>query len=639
MPQHATTARGHYIHPSREGSRYVELIRSTASPKTRLSSDPACFIIFALQLPPSGLAQTDTMSEQYQYRDLPTKSTVRLIKLEKRKVQDRIACTIRYTEQFIGEYDALSYVWGSPVPTRQIFIFNEDAQEWAYFYVHENMWQFLNSIWQRHIFNRWLWTDRICLNQNNKEEKKEQIPRMADIYHNAVRVVASLGLSASQGEHLLPVCDFIHRNKFILGKVDWHAKFTAEAALAGKAVLEAEYWERIWVVQEVVSAKTVFCFIGNMDMAFDEVWELRNFGHDPKCWSHRVLRAGNSFEDVGGTGVILWRFLKNVTCKGSKSQRPHDRVYAILGLVATLSHDKSPLEHIEIDYDKAPADVFLDAILEAYPEWEHHYDLNYSNAIELLLPDNTTTSEPIFTFLTRYSESIRTSQRHSELAKLVLSVSDALYLIAFISGSPPGGSSTRRAFHKLLPNIESAVRSGKLKRTTHMSAVMLGVAIAFEVNDEEKRSNMFGDWKACRLSRVQANPPWRCATHQSLAPLCARSRSQEIDRLNPDDQGVLQTITGECIECYHAIKSKQSARRGWDFQCSMGVHWTLGSQAPPLKVCGACKDIQGSRPRGCSFVSCEFPEARFRLRVSFHESPDDCWGAEQIDLLFSPDFH
>lgn len=109
-------------------------------------------------------------------------------------------------------------------------------------------------------------------------------------------------------------------------------------------------------------------------------------------------------------------------------------------MIVSMASFASPHEHIAVDYDKPPADVFLDAIFEANVEWNDVFE--YHRAMGILLgrhSDGNTIWEPIFTLLTRYAESSRTSRRHSDLAELVLVVSDALcFIVSALLGYLPG---------------------------------------------------------------------------------------------------------------------------------------------------------------------------------------------------------
>lgn len=418
---------------------------------------------------------------------------------------------------------------------------------------------------------------------------------MSDIYRSAVQVIAWLGLSASQGEHLLPVRDFIQENADLF-ETDCATRFSEDSVLAGKSAFWAEYWERVWIVQEVASAQEIVFFIGNMDMTFGEVRQLLVFA-DLATNPRSVRRCEFHVHIMGyvrlcrhAPKVDLWTLLSWVTYRRFKSQKPHDQVYGILGLVANLGDGTSPLEHIEIDYDKPLADVFLDAILESYESWTCY--TAYLTAIDLLLgrPDNTKIWEPIFTFLTRYTESNRTSQRHKELAKIFLSVSDALYLIASTPGSPPRNWSTYHAFCKLVPTLVSALCGEHIERTAQSSAAMLGVALTLAKYDHEL-IRMFEDRKACRRSIVEAGSPWRCAAHR----LSVRSRPplHHIDRQIAVGKELELQLT-QYIEWYQARKRKQDAQGGRSVHRSMKLVWTLGLK-PPFENFAVALKIHRSR--------------------------------------------
>ncbi|ENH69208.1 Heterokaryon incompatibility protein 6, OR allele [Fusarium oxysporum f. sp. cubense race 1] len=56
---------------------------------------------------------------------------------------------------------------------------------------------------------RTLWVDAICINQNDISEKNIQVPRMADIFRSAVRVVIWLGLESDNSTLALSTLDYL----------------------------------------------------------------------------------------------------------------------------------------------------------------------------------------------------------------------------------------------------------------------------------------------------------------------------------------------------------------------------------------------------------------------------------------------
>ncbi|KAK8212704.1 heterokaryon incompatibility protein-domain-containing protein [Phyllosticta capitalensis] len=188
------------------------------------------------------------MSDEYRYAKLATPSTIRVIKLEQQKVDDTITCIIRHVEQSEFEYHALSYVWGDPTPTRKIHLGNYGDQK-SIFPLHENLCRFLDWAWDRQMFNRWIWTDRICLNQQDKEEMAQQIPRMGKIFGNAAHVLAWLNMSKQEGLNL---------------KACLEGTTNPTHRLVGP-ILKNQYWNRVWIVQEVLKAKDAVAVVGDVE--------------------------------------------------------------------------------------------------------------------------------------------------------------------------------------------------------------------------------------------------------------------------------------------------------------------------------------------------------------------------------------
>ena len=95
-------------------------------------------------------------------------------------------------------YDALSYMWGPPLPTRIISL-NKRSFE-----VRKNLWDFLDRIERTditvldkgdcHLLHpTYLWIDQICIDQSSMGEKSHQVKRMSEIYKQSQRVIVWLG--------------------------------------------------------------------------------------------------------------------------------------------------------------------------------------------------------------------------------------------------------------------------------------------------------------------------------------------------------------------------------------------------------------------------------------------------------------
>lgn len=596
------------------------------------------------------------MYTNFQYRPLATESTVRLLRLEESKIDGRIACKLRHTQQPTTanhdpdyDFDAMSYMWGDPTASREILLqYDDTAYDWTLFPIHQNLWQFLDNIWHRKMFDRWFWTDRICLKQDDDREIGLQIPRMADIYRDARQVIAWLGLSVSQGEQLLPIFRLVesHRTQQLTKRWRWWwfqrrsgSYFSRKTKRAVSAMFAAEYWRRIWTVQELVSAEHVLCFIGNMHPSLQLMEDMPMLVLPDDMVgllfrAHFVVRdKACPSEGAGAPRADLWTLLRWITCDGDiKSTRPHDRVYGILGLAASLSDGTSPRENIKVDYDKPAWDVFLDAVLEADVDWTLCYPL-----MRLLVErdDDKTSGQPIFTLLTRYTESNRTSTRHRELAELALSISDALYLVI----------SSSSALSRHLGKLNDTFSTRGYQRKAQQNAAMLGIALALKIGcSREQRALLSQDWKISRFPRVAANRPWRCAAHQF-----------PIHRPTGPSRWPGHKDSGEWkkqdLDDYQAKKEEveQSSARGVFHSVGLAGLVSPASPASPsgwknplekrLCKCRDFQDLESSGPCDGSILSCNFPLANLRLELSTcnYQALQGHWYAQELEWQILPE--
>ncbi|KAH8742536.1 heterokaryon incompatibility protein-domain-containing protein, partial [Diaporthe sp. PMI_573] len=122
----------------------------------------------------------------YHFQPLAEKS-IRLMKIHPGLRNGLVACTLTQYDEHFPPYDALSYYWGDPKPTRQIYV-NDSVVD-----IHEALWEFLDQMQRSHQTESWIWTDFLCLNQSNHEEMGHQIPRMGHIYSEAKMTISWLG--------------------------------------------------------------------------------------------------------------------------------------------------------------------------------------------------------------------------------------------------------------------------------------------------------------------------------------------------------------------------------------------------------------------------------------------------------------
>ncbi|KAL1606147.1 hypothetical protein SLS60_003548 [Paraconiothyrium brasiliense] len=143
------------------------------------------------------------------YRPLKEKhEEIRLLDVEPaNKLDAPLRATLRHAELHDAHFSALSYVWGDTVNDRSNIAirYERSAREYlasklrgksaAPTYVHSIGSSLARAL--RHLRQKYgrltIWTDALCINQNDKKEKDWQVPLMKAIYSKAQEVHAWLG--------------------------------------------------------------------------------------------------------------------------------------------------------------------------------------------------------------------------------------------------------------------------------------------------------------------------------------------------------------------------------------------------------------------------------------------------------------
>jgi len=170
-------------------------------------------------------------------------------------------------------YSALSYCWGDPA-TQVIISINGKPRA-----VRRNLWDFLIQA-RDNGWTRRLWTDALCINQDDMAERNAQVQMMNQIYSRANHVLVWLGRLI--GDELRAVCemDLMHKDRNFLLSGDqlmpvddkFHARlgdsqrsrFSTSAWRGICSLMRNPYWKRRWVIQEMLlSSGTASLVVGN----------------------------------------------------------------------------------------------------------------------------------------------------------------------------------------------------------------------------------------------------------------------------------------------------------------------------------------------------------------------------------------
>lgn len=169
------------------------------------------------------------------------KGNIRLLKLlPHRDKTGPLQCSlIDYPLQHLTEsnyhlYDALSYAWGSPEKSQSISIGNFNLP------ITPNLHAALLRL-RDCFFERVVWADAICINQQDTQERNNQVQLMAKIYAMASRVIVWLGEAEDKSDKAL---EEIHKSA--------NGQRTTANAAVRNAVLKLllrPWFKRIWVFQ------------------------------------------------------------------------------------------------------------------------------------------------------------------------------------------------------------------------------------------------------------------------------------------------------------------------------------------------------------------------------------------------------
>ncbi|KAL1647158.1 Folylpolyglutamate synthetase [Diplodia intermedia] len=267
------------------------------------------------------------------------------------------------------EYEALSYVWGSSERTHAVML-NQHS-----FAIQSNLHDALEHL--RHELTRSgkstrkIWIDAICINQQDKMEKSSQVMIMGDIYANASRVLVWLG----KADNFSKIA-FDTLAKFAVNDGTKNARITSrnlqstmtERTKAVECTIIRPYFERAWVVQEVVSAKEAMVCCGELLLPFDTVFQgvsrMTGSGYFPftrttaqitslGMWRDCFLAENSRNRDEALDLRILFLDSRNKKCQDAR-----DKVYALKAIGS-----KSFTDGINVDYNKDVEDVYVDCAI------------------------------------------------------------------------------------------------------------------------------------------------------------------------------------------------------------------------------------------------------------------------------------
>jgi len=160
------------------------------------------------------------------------------------------------------EFDALSYVWGSPEKLDPADLYTSRGNRIP---ILSSLGGALRRL-RLPDQNRKVWVDALCINQSDPVEKSQQVPMMGKIYHSARSVVVWLGEEADDSDLALSfipqVTDLSKFDRIIQDQGSTH-KWYALSKLMNRT-----WFSRRWVVQELAFAREAKIYCGNGSVDF-----------------------------------------------------------------------------------------------------------------------------------------------------------------------------------------------------------------------------------------------------------------------------------------------------------------------------------------------------------------------------------
>ncbi|KAE9363268.1 AAA-domain-containing protein [Stipitochalara longipes BDJ] len=221
-----------------------------------------------------------------------------------------------------GDYLALSYVWGDPLQREQILL---DGHEFS---VTRNLHRALLHLAESQevaLKGLCVWIDALCINQDDLEERSSQVKIMELIYSEAHAVCAYIGsppsdmkvdaeidaaISWLKNVRSMKTSDLDEFNDADVGISAPNDEITYCISMLASKIFQESYWERMWVMQEIILAPSILWWYGRWTFGTRELHNMREI-FSRSMSSTDALRLQSVFSDLSGEPPlpprILWR--------------------------------------------------------------------------------------------------------------------------------------------------------------------------------------------------------------------------------------------------------------------------------------------------------------------------------------------
>lgn len=359
----------------------------------------------------------------YKYSPLPTPRSIRLVELQIGGGGIWSDITIKLAIFNLDEapdFDALSYTWGKSIPAYSA----EADATWGMdavrrypievdghpLMVTANLTDALRMLGDSYIRknarkSRHLWIDSISINQEDVHERAAQVSLMGSIYqiasnvivwlgqedeftHDAIAAITALARIPRESHSTVTFADWY--NQPVLMRLGVFTGFTPHMWCGLVAFLNRPWFYRVWVVQEIILAKSAYVVCGRRILPWSQLSDTISFlttsgWHNHLSSDHmRTIDALakdpgkyrnflESHVNVGMAAIYLESTRAGIAHSGHKAlfryllqvhrfcdaSDPRDMIYALLGITW---RDRPPFsvypEAIVPDYQVSARDLY-----------------------------------------------------------------------------------------------------------------------------------------------------------------------------------------------------------------------------------------------------------------------------------------
>lgn len=279
----------------------------------------------------------------YVYTPLPDDS-IRILELQAGSGDEILVCQLDIQRISDRPYEAISYAWGDPARETTTICNGKSLR------INANLGEALMAF-RLESSVRTLWTDAVCINQDDIAEREAQIRLMGSIYTSAQQVLGWLGSAPGTAELAIKlVRKFNHhpetciesasgfRNADIMEDSLANSSFELEAWEAVKELFELLFFHRVWIIQDLGLARQARLLYGSHWVDWPEIARFA-FAMDNKAAflvNHFQLKSWivdhtSLIWSKSSNGQPRYSFLEVVNwARVHQSTVPLDRIYAFL---------------------------------------------------------------------------------------------------------------------------------------------------------------------------------------------------------------------------------------------------------------------------------------------------------------------